>query len=131
MNIENAHLKTLAQIGFAACFRGLPREAIAVLEGISAVRPNNEKVTTALAIAYMNAGRMDDAIKLFRDALETDPDNATAKSFLGLTLKLVGRNHESARLLDEVKASSNASKENKTFATMVLDSNPAELRGNG
>lgn len=120
MNVNSGFLKVLAQIGFAACFRGFPKEAISIFEGMRAARSENEHVKTGLGIAYMNAYRLDEAIALLNEALAADPDNVTAKSFLGLTLKLAGRKAEGTRHLQQISEDANASQDSKIFVRAVM-----------
>ena len=113
-------IKTLAQIGFVACFRGMPQQALTIFEGIHAAEPANAKIKTGLGIAYLNAYRMEDAVAALSQSLAMEPDNTTAKNFLGLALKLGGKAEEGDRILREVASQGN--EDNKEFANAVLTS---------
>lgn len=103
MEIQDDFVKKLARTGGLAIFSGLPGNAQTILEGVRAIRPDNLSASIGLAIARVNANRLDDAIVILRDwVLKVEPENLTAKCFLGLALKHSGQNRDGDRLLREV-----------------------------
>lgn len=108
MEIRAELLRTLSQVGYMACFKGLIQEGQVIMDGIRAVRAQQVPVLVGVAIARISAGRYDEAIALLRDhVLTVEPEHMTAKCFLGLALKQVGRTSEGNRLLEEVGSQGN------------------------
>lgn len=96
----------LAQTGSLASFFGLAREAETILNGIYAVRFDNADVLLSVAINKINTAQRGEAIHILQNqVLKLDPENATAKCFLGLALKQIGYTHQSDKILHEVIAS--------------------------
>jgi Flp pilus assembly protein TadD len=68
--------------GTAALDRGDPARAIADLERAAELVPQASEVQNHLGIAYLSAGRTDEARSAFERALELDCENAAARSNL-------------------------------------------------
>jgi predicted Zn-dependent protease len=80
-------LKMLYQIGYIACIQGLVRDGECIMEGLYAVRPEENSILVGLAIARMYTGRSDEAINILRNqVLVGDPNHRTAQLFLGIML---------------------------------------------
>lgn len=106
MKITGNLLGKLAQAGSLASFHGLAREAETIVDGIHALRSDNADVLLSVAINKLNMAQLDDAIHILQDqVLKVEPENATAKCFLGLALKQIGYTYQSDKILHEVIAS--------------------------
>jgi hypothetical protein len=102
-------MRTLMEIGVAASAGGLFNQANAIFEGMGAMRPDSEGPGIGLAIARLNARNFDEAAQILRDkVLAKHPQSIEAKMFLGLALRLGGRNAECDNIIKELAASSDA-----------------------
>ncbi len=98
-------LKRLSEVGYMACFKGHVKEGEVIMEGVHAAAPDQIPVKIGLAVARISALRYPEAIALLRDeVLAEDPDNLTAKCFLGLALKESGQQEAARTVLEEVLA---------------------------
>jgi Flp pilus assembly protein TadD len=70
---------SLERSGLAALDRGDPAGAIADLERAAALAPGASAIQNHLGIAYEQAGRHDDALRAYQQAVELDCDNAAAQ----------------------------------------------------
>jgi hypothetical protein len=106
MKVPSEAVRTLMEIGVAAVGAGLSRQAMTIFEGIEAVRPDSEGPMIGAALIYMNSNEADEAAKVLRDgALAKNPQSLEARMFLGLALKLAGRNAECDNVIKELNAS--------------------------
>lgn len=97
-------IRKLSEVGYMACFKGYPSEGEAIMEGVHAAKPNQVPVMIGLAVAKLTAGKYPDAIAILRDQVGAiEPDNLTAKCFLGLALKEYGESDEADAVLLEVQ----------------------------
>ncbi len=97
-------LRRLSEVGYMACFKGMVREGAVIMEGIHAMAPDQVPVKIGLAVARISELRYPEAITLLRDeVLAQEPDNLTAKCFLGLALKESGAEAEARTVLEEVR----------------------------
>ena len=92
--------RILAEVGFLAAGRGDMGHADAIFQALRAVRPGRAYPWLGLALARLNAGSADEAVRL----LEQGEASAMAERGLlaawrGLALQLAGRKAESTRLL--------------------------------
>ena len=76
-------------------------EAVAELEGASALDPDNAKIRSDLGFVYLYAGRTEDAVRVQRAALERDSRLAQAHYGLGLALEKSGDGPGAKRELAE------------------------------
>jgi arylsulfatase A-like enzyme/Flp pilus assembly protein TadD len=74
---------------------GKPAEAVSVFEPLASSEPRNVKVLDALAEAYADAGRMDDAERTLESALAVSPTYLDAITDLGLYQLRHGKFQES------------------------------------
>jgi len=118
MEVPSKAVQTLMEIGVATAASGLASQALTIFEGIGAVRPDSEGVGMGVAMAQMGARAYDDAAKTLRDqVLARHPTSVEAKMFLGLALKLGGRNAECDSVIKELAASSDVKA--RDFATTL------------
>lgn len=98
--IDDKLLKLLADIGFMASGVGLPKNAFAIFVGIEKARPDSAVPSIGFAMEFMNRKRHQEAIDiLHKEGLARDPENATVKAFIGMSLMLEGRSKESEEML--------------------------------
>lgn len=103
MEINSELLKKLSQVGYMACMKGYTREGEIIMEGVKTARPGQTAVLMGAAIAKITAGRPQEAIKIITsDILNQDPDNLTAKCFLGIALYEAGEKEQSERYFVEI-----------------------------
>lgn len=98
--LEADDARILAEVGFLAAGRGDVAHADAIFQALRALRPGRAYPWLGLAVARLNAGRADEAVRL----LEQGETSAVAERGLlaawrGLALQLAGRSAESTRLL--------------------------------
>jgi len=116
------------RIGYAAAWQGLPKEAVAIFDGVAAVRPESEVPMIGAAVVAMLSGHENVAIQTLRDgALELNPDSAQARAHLGVALRLQGVEDEGLTLLQEV-ASQTSDPDAATLARNVLAMTPDQLK---
>ncbi|GAB5470762.1 MAG: hypothetical protein Kilf2KO_37920 [Rhodospirillales bacterium] len=65
-------------------------DAIALLEGASALEPNSADVWNLLGFAYRKSGRNDEAFTVYNKALLLNPDHVGANEYLGELYLQVG-----------------------------------------
>ena len=105
-------IRLLTEIGLLAAGRGRLRECQEIMQGIAALRPGASQPFIAVALAYLNAGRPADAVRLLRDEAlpAVNPEEADmVRAFLGLSLHLDGRPRECIETLDQIRPDSNDS----------------------
>jgi thioredoxin-like negative regulator of GroEL len=101
--IPSELLHLLAETGFVATMCGLWAHESDIFNGIRAVRPNNENPIVSQALARMMVGDFSNAATLLQDtALQMNPENAMAQSFLAMALKRSGRNNEAQQLIESI-----------------------------
>ncbi len=107
MDVPAQAVRRLMEVGVAASCLGLYQPAMAIFQGIDAVRPGSDGPLIGIALAYMNNRSPEEAVKLLRSQiLDKNPGNLDAKMILGLALKLAGRNAECDNVINELNASS-------------------------
>jgi Flp pilus assembly protein TadD len=110
MDISSDLLKKLSQVGYMACMKGYTREGEMIMEGVKGVRPKQTPVLMGVAIARITAMRYQDAVDILQtDILSQDPDNLTAKCFLGIALFELGDKQQSDHYFSEVMEKGDAS----------------------
>jgi tetratricopeptide (TPR) repeat protein len=90
----------LSDFGEFLCRFGDPLEACTVLERARAQRPASAKVLNDFAYALRAAGRREDAIANFRQALTADPEFLDAYYNLAITLFEAGQPNDALACLD-------------------------------
>ena len=109
MEVPAQSVRTLMEVGVAASCMGLYQQAMAIFEGVEAVRPGTEGPLIGIAIAHMNNRSPEEAVKVLRThVLANDPGNIEAKMILGVALKLAGRNSECDNVIKELNATGDA-----------------------
>ena len=81
------------------------KRAGAIFGALCRLRPDRAYPLVGLAVAYLNAGRAADAVRLLEDARLQNPDErGVLLAWRGLALQLAGRSAESRRLFAEAAA---------------------------
>jgi len=122
VKIEDDFVKKLTQTGALASFSGLHENAQKILEGVRILRPKNIYASIGLAITKINANELDDAIMILQNwVLNVEPQNVSAKCYLGVALKYSDRENEGNKLFQEVIKSADEKNINeKNLATALL-----------
>jgi hypothetical protein len=103
VKIEDDFIKKLTHSGVLASFSGLHENAQKILEGVRILRPENIYASIGLAVTKINAYELDDAIEILQDwVLKIDPENISAKCYLGMALTLSDRKEEGNKLFRQV-----------------------------
>jgi hypothetical protein len=108
MEIPSQAVKSLMEIGIVAAGSGLRDHARAIFEGLAAVRPESDGPAIGLALIDLGRSEHEAAIGRLREAVAQHPESLDSKMFLGLALKLAGRNAECGRVVEELVASGDA-----------------------
>lgn len=107
VSIQSELVRLLMRIGYAAAWQGLHKEAVAIFEGVGAVRPESEVPIIGASVVAMIAGNHDVAVQALKEgALDLNPASALARIHLGVALRLRGDEEEGLALLREVSAGS-------------------------
>ena len=103
--LEADDARFLTEIGMLAAGRGDVRHADTIFHALRRLRPERAYPVVGLAVARLNAGRANDAVRLLEDAVLADPqERAVVRAWCGLALQLAGRSAESLRVLAEAAA---------------------------
>jgi thioredoxin-like negative regulator of GroEL len=81
---------------------GQPGAALTVLAAMT--EGNTDRVLTYRAFASRKAGRIEDGLALYAEALAVNPGNLLARSYLGMAYVEIGATAEAQAQLDEIRA---------------------------
>lgn len=99
LSADDARL--LAEVGFLAAGAGDAARAEIIFNALRRLRPDRAYPVVGLAVAWMNANRAHDAVRLLEGTVAPDPaDRALLDAWRGFALQLSGRRAESVRLLE-------------------------------
>ncbi|MEO5672264.1 MAG: hypothetical protein ABIR26_16370 [Ramlibacter sp.] len=103
--LEPDDVRLLTAVGFLAAGRGDVRRAEVIFSALERVRPAGAYCFVGMAMAYLNAGRADDAARVLHRGLSAveKEDLGHIHAFRGLALQLAGRANASLRALEEAK----------------------------
>jgi tetratricopeptide (TPR) repeat protein len=76
-------------------------DRVAALEGLLAQDPNNSFVRYGLAQAYAGLGRLEDAVRLYRELIQRDGNYVAAFYHAGQTLEKLGRAAEARAIYED------------------------------
>lgn len=101
MSIEKQDLQVLAQLGYIAASRADVASAETIFAAVELERPASGAAFVGLALAYMSAGRTNDAVRTLDRGLLVpgQTDSAEIHAFRGVALQLAGRGAESLKAL--------------------------------
>jgi hypothetical protein len=91
-------VRALTDLGFLALSRGMDQHAMAIFQGVRAVRPQQEAGAIGIALVHLLRNEPDQAIKLLRSVGPSD----AGLTFLGIALSRQGDLAEAKRLLSNV-----------------------------
>jgi thioredoxin-like negative regulator of GroEL len=122
VKIDDDFVRKLSYSGVLASFSGLHENAQKILEGVRILRPENIYASIGLAVTKINAHQLDEAIEILQDwVLKIDPENISAKCYLGMALKLSDRKEEGNKLFMQVVESAGEEDiQDKELATALL-----------
>ena len=83
-------------------YAGRPEEALIVLATMT--EGDTDRVLTYKGFAHRKAGRADLGMEHYAHALDVNPDNILARSYLGQMLVEMGESAAARRQLDEIRA---------------------------
>lgn len=86
----------------------LPERAVLLAERATELVPEEERLSVAdtLGWAYMNAGRLEEAIEVFEEIVEEEPDRGIYEYHYGYVLAKAGRAEEAIKAYDRVLGNS-------------------------
>ncbi|MBB1625144.1 tetratricopeptide repeat protein [Achromobacter sp. UMC71] len=118
--LEADDARCLAEVGFLAAGRGDVARADAIFNALRALRPGRAYPWLGLAVARLNAGRADEAVRLLEQGeASAAAERGLLSAWRGLALQLAGRNAESVRLL-QACADAGAGGEGAVLARSLL-----------
>lgn len=128
VHIDSELVRLLMRAGYAAAWNGLHQEAIAIFDGVGAVRPESELPVIGAAVVALLSGHYEVAVKALREgALDLNPDSALARAHLGVALRLHGDEDEGRALLHDV-ATQTTDADAAIMARNVLAMTPDQLK---
>ncbi len=103
MKFDSELLKTLSQVGYMACMKGMATKGEIIMEGIKGVRPKQVPVLIGFAVARISTQKYAEAENIIiNDILSCDPDNITAITFLGIAQFEMGKKDDARICFKEV-----------------------------
>lgn len=125
LSADDARL--LAEVGFLAAGGGDSVRAETIFNALRRLRPDRAYPVVGLAVAWMNASRAPDAVRLLESAVVADPaERILLDAWRGFALQLAGRRAESTRLLETLAGGET---EGARLARALLGLAPAGGRG--
>ncbi len=76
-------------------------DRVAALEGLLSQDPNNSFVRYGLAQAYAGSGRLEEAVRIYRELIQRDGKYVAAFYHAGQTLEKLGRIEEARSIYEE------------------------------
>lgn len=98
--LDAGDARFLAEVGMLAAAAGDVARAQTIFGALRLLRPDRAYPLVGLAVAWLNAGRAADAVRLLEDARLDDPqERSLVEAWRGLALQLAGHAAESRRVL--------------------------------
>jgi len=114
-------VRALSTLGNLAQKNHMYSEALQLHTAASLARPQSEIPYIGIGVAHTNSGNFEEAIVALRDnCLRINPNEPTAKAFLGLVFVLKGQKPEGEALLREVVSKGSAEPSVLDFARSTL-----------
>jgi Flp pilus assembly protein TadD len=128
MKIDTDVIQLLSQIGYLACLKGDVANGQMIMDSVEMNSDSHPSAMIGVAISRIYAGQYNDAISTLKNkVLSIEPDNMTAKTFLGIALSESGESKEAFELFREIVANGNA--DNSAIASFYLgEMNVAEMK---
>lgn len=100
--LDSDEIRLLTAVGFLASARGDACRGELIFSALEKIRPAAAYCFVGLAIAYLNAARADDAVRVLQRGLgNVKPEDLDdVHAFLGLALHLAGHASASVRALE-------------------------------
>jgi len=103
MEISTEMIQLLSQVGYLACFNGEVEKGQLIMDSVEENCKGQSAALVGVAISRIYAGQYTDAIRILKDGvLVHEPDNMTAKCFLGMALSESGEVDEAIDLFKEI-----------------------------
>jgi Flp pilus assembly protein TadD len=99
MALQPVEVRRLVSIGFYAVLNGKPEAGQRLFEALSVVRPDESFPRIGCALALMQRGRAEEAVRVLEDALGRCPNDDQVRVFLGMSLRLANRGSQAGAVL--------------------------------
>lgn len=128
MNISSDVIQLLSQVGYLACLKGDVANGQMIMDSVEMNSDSHPSAMIGVAISRIYAGQYAEAANTLRNKVLTiEPDNLTAKTFLGIALSESGETEEAFTLFREIAATGDA--DNSAIASFYLgEMNVAEMK---
>ena len=128
MKIDSDVIQLLSQIGYLACLKGDVANGQMIMDSVEMNSDSHPSAMIGVAISRIYAGQYTEAVSTLKNkVLNVEPDNMTAKTFLGIALSESGESEEAFEVFKEVVANGNA--DNSAIASFYLgEMNVAEMK---
>ena len=119
MEISTEMIQLLSQVGYLACFNGEIDKGKLIMDSVEANCSGQTAALVGVAISRIYAGQYDDAIRILKEnVLVVEPDNMTAKCFLGMALSESGGTEEAIDLFNDIVE--HGGEDDRTIASFYL-----------
>jgi Flp pilus assembly protein TadD len=96
-------LRKLSEVGYLSCLKGNVAQGEIIMEGVHAMNEQSIPIKVGLAVARISASRYSEAVEILQnEVLSIEPDNMTAKCFLGIALTEMGNKTDARSYLGDV-----------------------------
>ena len=118
MKISGDVVQLLSQIGYLACLKGNVHDGQMIMDSVEMNSNSHPSTLIGVAISRIYANQYAEAIHTLNNVLVIDPDNMTAKTFLGIALSESGESEDAFLLFKEIVEKGNA--DNRAIASFYL-----------
>jgi len=119
MEISTEIIQLLSQVGYLACFNGDVDKGQLIMDSVEENCNGQSAALVGVAISRIYAGQYDDAIRILKEnVLTVEPDNMTAKCFLGMALSESGDVDEAMSLFNDIVE--NGGEDDRIIASFYL-----------
>ncbi len=119
MEISTEMIQLLSQVGYLACFNGDVDKGQLIMDSVEANCNGQSAALVGVAISRIYAGQYEDAIRILKEnVLTVEPDNMSAKCFLGMALSESGDIDEAIVLFNDIIQ--NGGEDDRTIASFYL-----------
>ncbi|HIQ07618.1 MAG TPA: tetratricopeptide repeat protein [Thiotrichaceae bacterium] len=125
MEISTEMIQLLSQVGYLACFNGDVEKGQLIMDSVEENCRGQSAALIGVSISRIYSGQYEDAIRILKEnVLVDEPENMTAKCFLGMALSESGGIDEAISLFKEIIEK--GGEDDKTIASFYL----AEMTNN-
>jgi Flp pilus assembly protein TadD len=118
MKISGDVVQLLSQIGYLACLKGNVHDGQMIMDSVEMNSSSHPATLIGVAISRIYASQYAEAVHTLNNVLVIDPDNMTAKTFLGIALSESGESEDAFLLFKEIVEKGNA--DNRAIASFYL-----------